>query len=151
MTETEFRSAIVAEALTWRGTPYHLNGCIKGVGSNCAAFLYAVAKAAGAISADAPAPRWYTPQLATHSKEERLIAYVLSYGAQEIVEAEIKPGDIVLYKSGQSHGHAAIVIDWPRIIHVLSPWGCQEDNVDDGRLRAFTRRYFTLWKGDANE
>lgn len=147
MTESDFRAAIVAEALTWVGTPYHLNGCVRGVGSNCAAFLYAVAKASGAIGADAPAPRWYTPQLATHSKEERLIAYVLAYGAREIAEAEVKAGDIVLYKSGQAHGHAAIVLEWPRIVHVLSPWGCQTGNVGDGRLGAFTRRYFTLWSG----
>lgn len=145
--ESKFRAAITAEALTWLGTPYHLSGCIKGVGSNCAAFLYAVAKASGAIEADAPAPRWYTPQLATHSKEERLVAYVLAYGAREITEHEVKAGDIVLYKSGQAHGHAAIVLDWPQIIHVLTPWGCQTGGVNDGMLRAFSRRYFTLWRG----
>ncbi len=147
MTEVAFRSAITDEALTWIGTPYHLNGCVKGVGSNCAAFLFAVAKNAGAIAPDAPAPRWYTPQLATHSKEERLVAYVLAYGAREIAEAEVRAGDIVLYKSGQAHGHAAIVISWPRIIHVITPWGCQAGKVDEGRLSAFTRRYFTLWSG----
>jgi hypothetical protein len=66
-TEAEFRSAIAAEALAWVDTPYHANGALKGIGVNCAQFPFHVALAAGAISADAPAPRWFTPQLATHS------------------------------------------------------------------------------------
>jgi cell wall-associated NlpC family hydrolase len=147
MNETEFRSAIAAEAMTWKDTPYHPNGALKGVGVNCAQFLFMVAKNAGVIPADAPLPRWYTPQLATNSKEERLVAYVTAYGATEISEADVKPGDIVLYKTGQAHGHAAIVLDYPRIIHVLPIHGCQMGSADEGKLGALNRRYFTLWKG----
>lgn len=146
MTETEFRTAIATEAESWIDTPYHANGALKGVGVNCAQFLFCVAKAAGVLAADAPLPRWYTPQLATNSKEERLVNYVMSYGATEVAEAQVKTGDIVLYKSGQAHGHAAIVLDWPEIIHVLPIHGCQKGTVDEGKLGAYTRRYFTLWK-----
>jgi cell wall-associated NlpC family hydrolase len=146
MTETQFRSAIVEEAKSWIGTPYRASGALKGVGINCAQFLFCVAKNAGVLPADAPQPRWYTPQLATNSKEERLIAYVTAYGAIEIAEDDAQAGDIVLYKSGQAHGHAAIVLDWPQIIHVLPIHGCQMGIVDEGRLGAFSRRCFTLWK-----
>ena len=146
MTEQEFRSAIVAEARGWIGTPYHSCGGIKGVGVNCAMFLFGVASNAGVLAADAPQPRWYTPQLATNSKEERLIAYVTAYGAREIAEAEVRPGDIVLYKSGRAHGHAAIVTAWPEIVHALPIHGCQAGRIDEGRLGALARRYFTLWK-----
>jgi cell wall-associated NlpC family hydrolase len=146
MTESEFRTAIATEAKTWIGTPYHANGALKGVGVNCAQFLFCVAKAAQVLEPNAPLPRWYTPQLATHSKEERLIAYVTSYGAIEISEAQVKTGDVVLYKTGQAHGHAAIVLDWPQIIHVLPIHGCQMGTVDEGIFGAFSRRYFTLWK-----
>jgi len=147
MNEDQFRSAIAAEAKTWVNTPYHANGALKGVGVNCAQFLFCVAKNAGVLPAAAPQPRWYTPQLATNSKEERLVAYVTAYGATEISEAAVKTGDIVLYKSGQAHGHAAIVLDWPNIIHVLPIHGCQMGTVDEGKLGAFGRRYFTLWTG----
>ncbi len=146
MTESEFRTAIVEEALTWIGTPYHLNGCLKGIGCNCAQFLFVVAKNAGAFAADTPPPRWYTPQLATHSKEERLIAYVLAYGGREIAETEVKSGDIVLYKTGHAHGHAALVVDFPHIVHVLPIHGCQMGDVGDGKLGAFSRRYFTFYR-----
>ena len=146
MNESEFRSAIAEEAKTWVGTPYNTGGAVKGVGVNCAQFLFCVAMAAEVLPPDAPLPRWFTPQLATHSKEERLIAYVMSYEAIEVSEAEVKTGDIVLYKSGLAHGHAAIVLDWPQIIHVLPPGGCQFGTVDEGRMGAFSRRYFSLWK-----
>jgi len=146
MTEDEFRSAIAREAMEWIGTPYHANGGVKGAGSNCAMFLFRVGQNAGAIPAEAPHPRWFTPQLATHSKEERLIAYLEAYGAKEIYESEVKTGDVILYKSGMAHGHAALVLEWPRIIHIMPIHGCQMGNVDDGKLGAFSRRYFTLWK-----
>lgn len=146
MTEEEFRTAIAEEAKTWIGTPYHANGSVKGAGCNCAQFAYRVGKATGAIPADAPEPRWYTPQLSTHSKEERLIAYIQSYGGMEIAESEVRTGDLVAYKSGQAHGHVAIVLDWPTIIHLLPPHGCQMGTVNEGKLGSFSRRYFTLWK-----
>jgi len=147
MTELEFRNAIVAEALTWLGTPYVQCARIKGVGCNCAQLLFGVALGAKVIPANSPEPRWYTPQLATHSKEERLIGYVQSYGATEIEEEQLLPGDIILYKTGRSHGHAAIVIQWPdKIIHALPPRGTQLGRFDEGRLGRYSRRYFTLWK-----
>ncbi len=146
MTEDKFRSAIRAEAMAWIGTPYHPCGKLKGVGVNCSQFAFQVALASGVLPADAPNPRWYTPQLATHSKEERLIAYVESYGAREISEREAKTGDIVLFRSGHAHGHMAIVLDWPQIIHVLPPHGCQMGSVDEGRLGGMSRKCFTLWK-----
>lgn len=141
----DLRQAIAEEALTWIGTPYRNVGRIKGVGTNCAQFIYAVALAAGAIPADAPEPRWYTPQLATNSKEERLASYVLSYGAREIAQAEAATGDVVLFKSGLSHGHAALILDWPTIIHVLPPSGCQKGDAFEGQLGQFAKRYFTLF------
>ena len=147
MTELEFRTAITTEALTWVGTPYRSCGRIKGVGVNCAQLLFGVALGAGVIPADSPEPKWYTAQLATHCKEERLVEYVKVYGGVEIKEEDIKSGDIFLYRSGQSHGHAAIVIEWPeKILHCLPTFGVQMGRADEGQLHAFTRRYFTLWR-----
>src|ERR1700748_1385569 len=102
MTEKEARAAVVAEAMEWRGTPYKLNGRIKGVGCNCAQLLYGVAIGSGAIPSKPPEPRWYSPQLHVHSKDERLIEYFKSYGAVQVKESEIQDGDIVLYRSGKS-------------------------------------------------
>ena len=145
MTAQESRQALVQEALTWRRTPYHASGNVKGVGTNCAQFIYGAAKNAGVFPPGTPEPRWYTPQLATHSREERLIGYLLAYGAREIAEHEVRPGDVVVYRSGQAHGHIALVVEWPTIIHALAPAGCQLGNVDDGQLGGMTRKYFSFW------
>jgi len=146
MNEKALRAAIAAEALTWIGTPYAADGEIKGVGVNCAQFIFHVARNAGALAADSPLPRKYTSQLATHSKEERLVDYILNYGAREIGEAQVKTGDVVLYKSGQAHGHAAFILDWPIVIHALPIHGVQMGGVADGVLGKMGRRYFSLWK-----
>lgn len=150
MTESEFRTAIVEEALTWRGTPYRKTGRFKGVASNCAQLLYGVARGAGAIPEDAPEPRWFSDQLPYHTKDERIIQYLLAYGAHEIEESELGPGDIVMYRTGQAHGHAAIVVEWPeRIVHSVFPSGCCEGHgTREGFLSGKGRRYFSLWKGE---
>lgn len=148
ISETEFRNALLAEARTWLGTPYHHHGSVKGVGVNCAQFLFEVGHNAGLFSDDMPKPRWYSPQLASNSKEERLINYVEAYGGLEIIQEQVKPADIVVYKTGQSHGHIAMVVDWPTIIHVIPPHGCQYSGVRDGRLAQFSMRFYTFWKGN---
>lgn len=145
MTEDQFRAAIVTEARSWIGTPYRGVGCIKGAGVNCAMLLWGVAKGAGVIPTDTKAPQWYTPQLATHSKQERLIGYLVSYGAASVDSP--KTGDLVVYQSGQSHGHAGIVISWPNeIVHALPPQGVQMGRGDEGRLHAMKPAFYTLWK-----
>jgi cell wall-associated NlpC family hydrolase len=147
MSEDEFRKGIVAEALSWEGTPYRSCGCIKGAGVNCAQFVFGVYRATGAISVDAPKPSWYTPQLSLHSKEERLIEYLKAYGAVEIDEQDVKPGDVIAYKNGLSHGHLAIVVDWPVVVHCAGINGVHRNGMSDGMLAKFSRRYFTAWKG----
>jgi cell wall-associated NlpC family hydrolase len=148
MTEQEFRTSIVEAAKLWLGTPYKNNGRIRGVGANCAQLLFGVAKDAKAIPADAPEPRWYSSQFHVHQADEKLIDYVKAYGATEITEEQVKSGDIIICRTGQSHGHAAIVIDYPEImVHTLQPHGCQYGHcTKEGILAGKRRRYFTLWK-----
>lgn len=146
MTEAEFRAAIAAEAKTWIGTPYRGSCRMKGVGCNCAQFLFGVAKGAGVIPADSPEPRFFTAEFAAHTKEERVADYIRSYGGVEIPESAVKTGDIILYRNGQAHGHAAIVLDWPNVIHVMPGHGCQLGLVNEGRMGGLNRWYFTLWK-----
>ena len=48
-TERRERRMVVAEALTWKGTPYHLNARVKGAGVDCGTFLIAAFSGAGLI------------------------------------------------------------------------------------------------------
>jgi cell wall-associated NlpC family hydrolase len=145
--DSYLRARMVAEALSWIGTPYKSGARIKGVGVNCAQLLYGVAKDAGAIPEDAPEPRWFTSQFALHQKDERIIDYIKEYGCHEISQSEVQYGDIVVYKTGKSHGHAAIIIDWPEtIVHAMPHAGCQKSHARGGVLGGYTMRFFSVIK-----
>ena len=148
MNEQEFRNAIVTEAKSWVGTPYRNSGSTKKIGVNCAMFLYQVALNAKVLPENAPKPAHYSPQFSVNQKQERLLAVIDSYGAKVITEEQAKPGDIVVYKNGLSHGHAAIIISWPEaIIHVMGVVGCQEAHGLGGILLGMDRVFRTLWQG----
>jgi cell wall-associated NlpC family hydrolase len=140
----DLRKALCDEAITWLGTPYRAAGKIKGVGVNCAQFLYLVGKASNVLKEDVPEPSWYTPQFAQNNKEERLINYLMAYGATEIELDAVKQGDIIAYKSGLSHGHLALCLGLPQIIHCTPPFGCQLGMWEDGKLKQFSKRFFTF-------
>lgn len=123
--EQEMRDAIVKEALSWVGTPFHGGARIKKLagekgGVDCAQFVAGVYLAVGAT------PQFETPnyvdQWFMHQTEERLRDFVLQFGKQ-IAEEHAKAGDLVLYKIGRAFAHAAIIVDWPNEIvhaHLLS-------------------------------
>lgn len=112
MIETALRSAIVAEAQSWLGTPYHHRARVKGAGVDCAMILIEVYATVGLV--DTFDPGEYPPDWMMHREEERYLGLVEKFGEQ--VETP-KPGDIAVWKFGRTFSHGAIVIDWPQIIH----------------------------------
>lgn len=144
MTEDELRAAVVAEAMTWLGTPFHHNARLKGVGVDCAMFVIAVYSAAGLIAAYEPAA--YPHDWHIHRDVERYLAEVLKVG-REITREQAKPGDIVLYKFGRVFAHGAIVVAWPQIIHALISARCVTlgDADRDADLVDRHARFFSYW------
>lgn len=144
MTEQEGREAVVKEALTWEGTPFHDCGMVKGAGVDCLRFLYAPYRAVGLIE-EIEIPE-YSAQWFLNRKEERLIQAILSAGAKEI-ELPPQPADIVVVKFGRVFAHSAIVIDWPKII-TANPHA-KKVMVNDATIyHVFARRekkYFSYW------
>lgn len=146
MDENEGRAALMREAPRWLGTPYRNVGCMRGAGANCATLQFGIARDAGVLPPGFPEPHWYSPQLHVHSPEERLINNVLRCGGAKIEEKDVKPGDIVAWLTGKSHGHIAMVIDWPRkVIQTTQMGGCQYADPRGGRLSASTMQFFSLW------
>ena len=143
--QTAMRAAIVAEARSWIGTPYHPDAAIKGVGVDCARFVAEVHFNAGAVERtghEAYAPDWFA-----HTAEQRLRAEVMRHGF-EIAEPEVKPGDVVLYRLGRVYAHAAIVVDWPREIihaHLLSRMVRAMAPFDADLRRRRDVTFYSLW------
>ena len=127
MTESEGRSAIVEEALTWLKTPFHHRQATKGSGVDCALFLYSVYQKVGLIPEIEIEE--YSAQWHLHRDEERYLNWVLKF-AYRVEAPPFKPGDAVMYKFGRVASHGAIIVQWPKIIHAFSKAGMV--TLDDG-------------------
>jgi cell wall-associated NlpC family hydrolase len=112
-TEQEERAAVVQEALSWQGTPYHHLGRVKGAGVDCGQLLAAVFEAAGLTPNIDPGE--YPRDWNLHRGDERYLGIVETYAHR--IEGPPQPGDILLYKWGRCINHGAIVVEWPLVIH----------------------------------
>jgi cell wall-associated NlpC family hydrolase len=125
--EAEQRAAIVREARSWLGTPYHPEARLKGVGADCATMVAEVFAQTGIV------PRFeiehYPHDWHLHRSDELYLSTVLKH-SRELPEGELpQAGDVVMYKFGRCYSHGAIVIQWPQIIHSYINLGCI---LDDG-------------------
>ena len=158
MTKTEIinaqRQAVVAEAITWINTPFHHEAAVKGAGVDCAKLLYASYTATNMI------PTFeiehYPQDWHLHNNDERYLSYILNFAVEMPPEYVPQPGDVVIWKFARSYSHAAIVIDWPNIIHSYLNKTVNIDNIeqtkwltwigentsDNGRRRPY--KVFTL-------
>ena len=98
------RSAVVAEARTWIGTPYHHAADVKGHGVDCAMLLVRIYCDLGLV--DRFDPRPYTRDWFLHRDEERYLGYLFAR-AREVPEP--LPGDVVVFRVGRCFAHAGIV------------------------------------------
>lgn len=106
------RDKVVEIAKSWLRTPYHHRAKLKGHGVDCGQILIAVFSEAGLIS-DFDTGE-YPQDWMLHRDEERYLKSVEKYAHRVEVP---KPGDIALFKFGRCVSHAAIVVEWPIVIH----------------------------------
>lgn len=149
--EQEQRQAVVAEARSWLGTPWAHACDIKGAGVDCGMLLVRCLVDTGVLPPFDPRPyrrHWYL-----HKDDDRYLALLRDHCHEIAGPPEgppPRPGDVVAFVTGRTHGHAAIVTDWPMAIHAY--WGerrvVQSDLSQAGPLTVTDRRYFTPWRRD---
>jgi cell wall-associated NlpC family hydrolase len=144
------RPRIVAEALSWVGTPYKSNAMVKGPGggTDCAMLLAAVYGELGLLP-EYHDPRPYAPYWHVHRQEELYMQVVLKY-AHEIQGLPL-PGDVVMFQIGRLYAHGAIVIQWPLVVHAVGnscvvPEDISKSTVGKRALAVVPKRYFSLWE-----
>lgn len=108
----EQRAAVVAEAKTWIKTPWHHMARIKGAGVDCGMFILEAFERPGIIPHIEPPP--YPADWNMHRSEEKYLAFVERFCERT---EDPQPADLVTFKIGHCVSHAAIVIEWPTIIH----------------------------------
>jgi cell wall-associated NlpC family hydrolase len=107
------RSEIVAEALSWCGTPWHHHQGVKGAGVDCVQFLLKVGQAVGAIPADIVVEN-YEP-LARGS----FLVRHLDKWLEPVVGVNyfFCPGDVLLMNIGGLETHVGIAVDNANFVH----------------------------------
>jgi len=146
MTETEQRAAVVAEARSWIGTPYHPSADVKGAGVDCGMLLVRVFVDAGLCAPFDPRP--YPPDWHLHRSGERYLGFVFDRACE--VSAP-QPGDVVTYRFGRCYSHGGIVTQATplRIVHAYQSARLvlEEEPARNLELSAAIRkpRYFSCW------
>jgi cell wall-associated NlpC family hydrolase len=145
MDTSSLRAAVLREAETWLGTPYHHMARIKGAGVDCLTFLAEVYAAAGVIE-PVKEIQFYRLDFMRHQSDESYLDALLMRGHE--VEVPL-PADVVLYKWGRVFSHGGIVVDWPRIIHASpSVHGVIWANGDQGRLAGHQMKFISPFESD---
>jgi NlpC/P60 family putative phage cell wall peptidase len=107
------RAAIVAEALSWLGTPYRHQASVKGVACDCLGLVRGVWR--GVVGDEPERPPTYTPDWAEAAGEETL-AEAATRHMTRIDARDAREGDVLLFRwrANLPAKHAAIVISSSR-------------------------------------
>lgn len=125
------RTAILAEAREWIGTPYQHQASTKGAGCDCLGLVRGVWRAIYGAEPEAAPP--YTPDWAERCGVETLLMAARRH-LHEIAAQAAAPADVLLFRMDASSPvkHAAILDEGDILIHAY--WG-----------RAVVRSRFGAW------
>lgn len=130
------RSAVVAEALSWVGTPFHDCAGVKGAGCDCAHLIMRTYQALELIPHFDVGP--YSPQWFLHRDEPRFLNKLAEYAHR--VAAPL-PGDVVMFNFGRHAAHGGILVAENKIVHAYRPQG----SVTTGSLNLPRGEVHSFW------
>lgn len=137
------REAVVIEARSWLGTPYHHHGRIKGVGVDCAMILCEVYEVVGLIPFVDPGV--YPHDWHLHRDEERYLGWLEKYGRETGTPG---PGDVGVWRFGRCFSHAGIMIGGGLLVHAYLGEGVMLGSVNEEPLLKRPVKYFTFWDAE---
>jgi cell wall-associated NlpC family hydrolase len=138
---SDLRAAVVAEAESWLGTPYHAAQRVKGPagGVDCLTFVVEVFERAGLIPHyEIP---YYPQDWHLHRDVERYLDGVLERARE--IPGPPQPGDIALFRFGRCFAHGGIVTAWPMLIHAWNGMGVVPVDATQALLGGRARRFFS--------
>ncbi len=113
---TALQARIRAEALRWRGTPFHHHADLRGVGCDCIGLVVGVLRAAGLVPGDCRLPS-YSADFMMHRDDEVLLAGLREH-CREVQTPEV--GDILVYRYGRAASHCGFYLGEGNLIHAVS-------------------------------
>jgi cell wall-associated NlpC family hydrolase len=143
------REAVIKEAKDWLKTPFHHEGRVKGAGVDCAQYLIDVYFTVGLIPDIRP--EHYDFQWAMHQSEEKYLDELMKHGFEVESPEQAGKAGVVIWKVGRNFSHAAIIMDWPMVIHAAVSQGVVITNVAiTESVKNRERKFFTLWDENGN-
>lgn len=115
-TEANVAARIVAEALTWAGTPYRHQQTRKGVGCDCLGLVRGVWRSVYSVEPEEPGP--YSADWAEAGGGDPLIEAAARHCREKPV-GEARPGDLLVFRF-RAHlpaKHCGILVTSDRFIH----------------------------------
>jgi NlpC/P60 family putative phage cell wall peptidase len=140
------RAAIVAEAYSWVGTPYHHQAMLRGIGVDCAMLPIGVYRAFGFLTDFDPRP--YPVEWHLHHDDERFIKALETVGARRVDQPQ--PGDIAMFKYGRTASHGSIVVTpgaegvHMKFIHSYIGRGCVESELFEDDYASRLHSYWSI-------
>ncbi|MEX4007459.1 NlpC/P60 family protein [Neoaquamicrobium sediminum] len=109
-------AAVLAEAVTWIGTPYRHQGSTKGVGCDCLGLVRGIWRAVYGSEPEAPGP--YAPDWAEAGGRDRLLEAAGRHCAEKAIH-EALPGDLIVFRWRVHHAakHVGILMSEHRFLH----------------------------------
>lgn len=141
MDSLEQRQAVITEAETWLRTPFHHEARVKGGGVDCAMLLAEVYHATRVVPFIEPLR--YSQQWHLHRGEEKYLPWVEKF-AVEIMEKDVRPADIAMFRIGRAWSHGGIIYSWPTIIHAWYATCVEYSDASKEPLQSYPRKFFTL-------
>lgn len=139
-TEQESRDAVVSEAMSWLGTPYHHHGRVLGVGVDCAQLLIASYADAGVI--ERLEPGFYAHDWHLHHSEELFQQWLERAGARRVQTPAL--GDVMLFKYGRCFSHGGI---WAGdcVVHSYIDLGVCAHRLNEAPLNGRQMQVWSVW------
>lgn len=117
----DWRSKVVAEAMTWKGTPFHHKGRKKGIGCDCGGFIYETFKQSVGLPHES-FPSHYAEDWGLHKENNEIyLAFLKPYVIP--VRGKLQPGDLIMFKMGRNFSHGTLYIGNDQVVHAYGRTG----------------------------
>lgn len=138
-----------AVAETWVGTPFALNGSLKGAGVSCQHLPTEIYKECG-MNVEWMPPRG-TGGAADQEKENRMSAFIAATGRFLLVPMAVgayerlQPGDLLTFRVVRGEYHLGLFMERQGLIflHTISPYGVSYSNLYDP---TYAQRFLNAWR-----
>jgi cell wall-associated NlpC family hydrolase len=117
--EASAMASVVAEALSWVGTPFRDCTDVKGPGGgiDCAMLLVRAYVDTGVVPPFDPRP--YPPQWHMNNSEEKFLEWLEGpLGCSRVDRPRL--GDVVVYQYGRCYSHGALITNNKEIVHAYT-------------------------------